>query len=82
MPRKSRPPAPKQSLASLFDKLLDDLKLKNDAALARAVKVTAPEICKARHGKNTINAILILKLHENLGIPVADIRSHIKDVPA
>ncbi|MBY0242316.1 MAG: hypothetical protein K2X55_23685 [Burkholderiaceae bacterium] len=90
MPRKKKDPnaapAPKQSLATLFDKLIAGEffagGFKNDAALARALKVAAPDISKARRGSRVIGNALILALHETFDIPVKVIRSHIKDMPA
>lgn len=75
-------PAPKQSLATLFDKLMAQHAIKNDAALARTLEITAPEISKARRGYRAIGASLILRIHEIFGIPVAEIREHMVEVPA
>ena len=60
-------------------KLLDTLKekydLKNDAEISRRLDVAPPVISKIRHGKANISAEIILRIHENLGMPVADIRA-------
>ena len=60
-------------------KLLDTLKekydLKNDAEISRRLEVKAPVISKIRNGKTNVSAEIILKVHENLGMPVADIRA-------
>eukprot|EP01036_Dinobryon_divergens_P006869 gene6869-9129_t len=83
MPKKKEGPAPaKQSLATLFDYLLEQHKLKNDAALARELKLPPPDISKARNGKRAIGASLILNLHETFGIPVTMIRDHMEKKPS
>jgi len=60
-------------------KLLDTLKekydLKNDAEISRRLEIKPPVISKIRHGKVSVSAEIILKIHENLGMPVADIRA-------
>jgi plasmid maintenance system antidote protein VapI len=60
-------------------KLLDEVKerysIKNDAQLCRTLDVPAPTISKIRNGKINVSADMILKIHECLGMPVADIRS-------
>jgi len=60
-------------------KLLDTLKelysIKNDAQLSRTLDVPPPTISKIRSGKVRVSADMILKIHETLGMPVADIRA-------
>ncbi|MFS2004627.1 hypothetical protein ACEN9F_13475 [Duganella sp. CT11-25] len=59
----------------LIDMLLEKYKLKNDAALARALKVAPPVISKVRHLRLPVGPFLILRIHEVFGTPVADIRA-------
>jgi plasmid maintenance system antidote protein VapI len=60
-------------------KLLDAVKelysIKNDAELSRTLDVPPPTISKIRSGKVNVSADMILRIHEYLGMPVADIRS-------
>jgi len=60
-------------------KLLDEVKqrysIKNDAELSRTLDVPPPTISKIRSKKINVSADIILRIHECLGMPVADIRS-------
>lgn len=60
-------------------KLLDTIKerysIKNDAELSRTLDVPPPTISKIRSGRVNVSADIILRIHECLGMPVADIRS-------
>lgn len=67
---------------TLFSTLINDNRLKNDAALARELGVAPPVISKIRHGRMSVGDTLILKVHEKFGMPVPDIRAHAKKVPA
>lgn len=58
----------------LLDFLLDSRQLKNDAALCRLLGIMPPVISKVRHGR-PVSPELILRIHEKLGMPVADIRA-------
>jgi len=59
--------------------LLDEVKqrysIKNDAQLSRTLDVPPPTISKIRSGKINVSADMILRIHECLGMPVADIRA-------
>jgi plasmid maintenance system antidote protein VapI len=60
-------------------KLLDTVKerysIKNDAELSRTLDVPPPTISKIRSGRVNVSADIILRIHEVLGMPVADIRA-------
>jgi len=60
-------------------KLLDEVKqryhIKNDAQLSRTLDVPPPTISKIRSGRVNVSADMILRIHECLGMPVADIRA-------
>ena len=60
-------------------KLLDTIKerysIKNDAELSLTLDVPPPTISKIRSGRVNVSADIILRIHEVLGMPVADIRS-------
>lgn len=59
--------------------LLDEVKqrysIKNDAQLSRTLDVPPPTISKIRSGRINVSADMILRIHESLGMSVADIRS-------
>lgn len=59
---------------AFFDTLRREHNLKNDAALARALGLARPWICKMRHGQLPVGSTAILAIHEKLGVAVADIR--------
>lgn len=60
--------------ADLLDLILDDTGLKNDAAIARKLKVAPPVISKWRSERLPIGATGILNIHETFGTPVREIR--------
>lgn len=62
---------------NLLNALLAAKTLKNDAALARELKVTQPTISKIRSGRNRVAASFILAVHEAFDMPVATIRTHL-----
>lgn len=62
---------------SLVDELRRELKVKNDAALARVMEVAPPVISKLRGGVPLGNTLLI-RIHECTGWPV----KHIRDLAA
>lgn len=61
----------------LLDAVSAALNARNDAALARALKVQPPVISKIRHQKLPVGASFILKCHEIAGMPVATIRGFV-----
>lgn len=61
-------------LNPLLNALVSVNKLKNDAALAKALGVDAPVISNLRHGRLPLRSSMILRIHERLNMPVADIR--------
>ena len=58
---------------ALLDYLHKTYDLPNDSALARAIKTSNPVISRIRNGYR-LGATVILKIHEHLGVPVAEIR--------
>lgn len=58
----------------LFDAIIRIEGLKNDAALARLLDLAPPVVSKIRHGRLAVGPALILKVHEELGMPVREIR--------
>jgi plasmid maintenance system antidote protein VapI len=59
----------------LLDFIKERYKVKNDAELSRLLKTKAPTISKIRSGRVNVSADIILRIHEVLGMPVADIRA-------
>lgn len=57
--------------AQLFDTLLAQQKLKNDAALCRAAGIGPPLLSKMRNGHLPVSAEVMLRLHEAFGMPFA-----------
>jgi transcriptional regulator with XRE-family HTH domain len=59
----------------LFDLLRKESNLKSDAELAEALKVTAPIISRIRSGKDRVGARMIILIHEQTEMPIADIKA-------
>lgn len=60
---------------ALLDILIARGQLKNDAALSRLLEVAPPVISKMRHGRLPLGALLLLKIHELLDMPIRDIKA-------
>lgn len=58
----------------LFDAIKREFNLKNDAALARELKFTPPQISKVRARVLSCTDTLILRVHEVFGLTVPEIR--------
>jgi transcriptional regulator with XRE-family HTH domain len=58
----------------LLDALIDHLRLKNDAALARALEVAPPVISKIRHRRLPVSASLLIRMHEVTDLTIRDLR--------
>lgn len=65
----------KGSLNKLLDFLIGEKNLKNDAALAREMKVAPPVISKWRHDTLPFGPTHILRTHEHFGIAGGEIRA-------
>jgi hypothetical protein len=61
---------PDNLLASLIGKL----KLKNDAALSRALEVAPPVISKIRHRRLPVGASLLIRMHEVTELSIKELR--------
>jgi hypothetical protein len=57
-----------------LDRLLENLRLKNDAALSRTLEVGPPVISKIRHGRLPVGGALLIRIHEVSGIDITDLR--------
>ncbi|MTW08988.1 hypothetical protein GM658_00070 [Pseudoduganella eburnea] len=58
----------------LLDALIEHLRLKNDAALARALEVAPPVISKIRHRRLPVGAALLIRMHEVSELTITDLR--------
>ncbi len=58
----------------LLDTLIENLRLKNDAQLCRALEVAPPVVSKIRHHKLPVGASMLLRMHEVTGLAIQDLR--------
>lgn len=65
--------------ADLLDVLIDFLGLKNDAALGRALQVSAPILSKIRHGALPVSAATLIRMHEVSGLSIHELRACMGD---
>lgn len=63
----------------LLDAMLERLKLKNDAALSRALEVAPPVIGKIRHRRLPVGASMLIRMHEVSDLSVAELRDLLGD---
>jgi plasmid maintenance system antidote protein VapI len=63
----------------LLDTVLERMNLRNDACLARALALSPPSISKVRRGRVAVSAELVLRIHEVVGLPVAELRALLAD---
>ena len=63
----------------LIDTLLSTLKLKNDAALSRALEVAPPVISKIRHRHLPVGASMLIRMHEESGMSIKELRGLMGD---
>jgi hypothetical protein len=58
----------------LLDTLLENLQLKNDAALSRALEMGPAVISKIRHHHLLVGASLLIRMHEVSDLSIRDLR--------
>ena len=63
----------------LLDTLIEKLRLKNDAALSRALEVAPPVISKIRHRRLPVGASLLIRMHEVSELSIRDMRELMGD---
>lgn len=63
----------------LLDAIIERMKLKNDAALARLLSVSPPIISKIRHGRLAVGASTLIRMHEETQISIAELRALMGD---
>ena len=59
---------------NFMDRLGERLGVKNDAQLARLLRLLPPAISKMRHGVAPLTAEIMLRIHEAGGVPLDEIR--------
>jgi hypothetical protein len=59
----------------LLDAIIAKLKLKNDAALSRALEVAPPVISKIRHRTLPIGATILLRMHEVSNFSIRELKA-------
>jgi hypothetical protein len=59
---------------NLLTTLIHKLKLKNDAALSRALEVEPPLISKIRHRRLPVAASMLIRMHEVSDLSIKDLR--------
>lgn len=67
--------AVQSSINYLLDTIIRSQQLKNDAALARSLDLSAPVISKLRHGRMPLGATVILSIHEAFDMPIREIKA-------
>ena len=63
----------------LFDRIIEIYKFKNDAALARALKMPPANLSRYRARYRPICAHVILRIHDATGWPIKTIKELCKD---
>lgn len=61
--------------AHVLDHLRGRYQLRTDGQLARALGVHAPMLSKIRSGKLDFGAALVLRIHEEFGLPMKELRA-------
>jgi hypothetical protein len=59
---------------NLLASLIGRLKLKNDAALSRALEVSPPVISKIRHRRLPVTGSLLIRMHEVTDLSIGELR--------
>ena len=59
---------------NLLTTLIHKLKLKNDAALSRALEVEPPLISKIRHRRLPVAASMLIRMHEVSDLSIKELR--------
>lgn len=80
-PRRMPPTLLEQARAlqasALFELVKSHMNCKNDAALSRAIGVSTPTISKTRNGRLPIGAGMLIRLHEETGIPIRKLKAYL-----
>ena len=65
---------------NLLDSLTKILGLKNDAALARALEVSAPVLSKIRHRTLAVSGAVLIRMQEVSDLSISDLRFLMNDL--
>lgn len=63
----------------LLDTIIEQMKLKNDAALCRLLEVAPPLISKIRHRRLPVGASMLIRMHETTGMSIRELRDLLGD---
>lgn len=63
----------------LLEALIERMKLKNDAALSRALAVSPPVISKIRHRRLPVTGSLLIRMHEVTELSIQELRQLMGD---
>ena len=63
----------------LLDAFIEKLRLKNDAALSRMLSVTSTAISKIRHRRLPVGSAILIRMHEESGLTIAELRALMGD---
>lgn len=63
----------------MLNAVIERLKLKNDAALCRVLEIQPPIVSKIRHGRVAVGASILIRLHEETGLNVRELREMMGD---
>lgn len=63
----------------LLDRLMIELRAKNDAELARALEINPPIISKIRHRRMPLGSALLLRIHDVSGLSVRQLQEILGD---
>jgi hypothetical protein len=58
----------------LLDALLENFRLKNDAALCRMLEVAPAVVSKVRHRRLPVSAALLIRMHEVTSLEITELR--------
>ncbi len=79
MENENTPPQRKYDPDRLLASLIGRLKLKNDAALSRALEVSPPVISKIRHRRLPVTASVLIRMHEVSQLSIKELRELMGD---
>lgn len=65
--------------SNLLDALIEQMGLKNDAALSRKLEVAPPVISKIRHRCLPVGASLLIRMHEETGLSIRELHALMGD---
>jgi hypothetical protein len=63
----------------LLTTVAEQLNVKNDAELARALAISAPSISKIRHRKMVVGPNLLIRMHEITNLSIKELRALMGD---